>query len=179
MKKWTFTLFILFFITGFTYSQQDLLNLLGNDEAKKTNYTEATFKTTKVILCHSVEIPAPGVLQFMISHHFGYVNSGFYEFFGLDQATTRFGFEYGIFNRLSLGIGRSMYEKTYDGYFVFKILMQSTGLKKMPVTLNVFAQTSINTLKWQYPDRSSKKGGIRDQPGQTGRVEIYGFQGLS
>jgi hypothetical protein len=91
----------------------------------------------------------------MISHHFGKVNSGAYEFFGLDHATMRLGFEYGIFDRLSVGIGRSTYEKTYDGYFVFKILRQSTGAQKMPFTLNFLASTSVYALKCTYPERTN------------------------
>ena len=40
----------------------------------------------------------------MVSHHFGTLNQGFYEFFGLDQATTRIGFEYGVNDWLGIGI---------------------------------------------------------------------------
>lgn len=88
---------------------QDLLDLLGEDEPT-TEFTYATFKTTRIINGHSVENPADGVLLFMISHRFGKLNSGAYDFFGLDQATIRLGFEYGIGERLSVGIGRSLSE---------------------------------------------------------------------
>jgi len=92
---------------------QDLMDVFG-DEPPTTNYTYATFKTTRVVSGHSVENPANGVLLFMISHHFGKVNSGAYDFFGLDQATIRLGLEYGVNDFLSVGVGRSSYQKTYD-----------------------------------------------------------------
>ena len=46
-------------------------------------------------------MPAPGVLQMMISHRFGRVNGGLYELFGLDQANMRMGFSYGIQGNLN------------------------------------------------------------------------------
>ena len=129
-------------------AQDDLMDLLG-DTPKTTEYTYATFKTTRIINSQSVENPAEGVLMFLIQHRFGRINTGAYEFFGLDQATIRLGLEYGITKRLSVGIGRSSYEKTYDGFLKYKILRQSTGLRKMPVSMSYFVSTAITSLKWE------------------------------
>jgi len=128
-------------------AQDDLMNLLS-DQPKTTDYAYATFKTTRIINAQSIENPAEGVLIFMIQHRFGRINTGIYEFFGLDQATTRLGLEYGITKRLSVGIGRSSFEKTYDGYLKYKILRQSTGARKMPFSMSYFVSTAINSLKW-------------------------------
>ena len=124
------------------------MDLLG-ETPKTTDYTYATFKTTRIINSQSVENPAEGVLMFLIQHRFGRINTGAYEFFGLDQATIRLGLEYGITKRLSVGIGRSSYEKTYDGFLKYKILRQSTGLRKMPVSMSYFVSTAITSLKWE------------------------------
>ena len=62
-------------------------------------------------------MPGSKDLHFLISHRFGAVNTGIYNFFGLDQATTRLGLEYGIADILSVSIGRSTYEKTYDARY--------------------------------------------------------------
>lgn len=129
-------------------AQDDLMALFDEEEAT-TEYTYATFKTTRVINSHSIENPAPGVLLFMIQHRFGQVNTGPYELFGLDQATIRLGFEYGVNDRLSLGIGRSSFGKTYDGFAKFKVLRQSTGIVNMPLTLSYYASTAVTSLKWQ------------------------------
>jgi hypothetical protein len=98
-------------------------------------------------LGQSVENPAKGNLIFVIQHHFGYVNQGIYELFGLDQATIRLGFEYGITDWLMVGIGRSSYGKTYDGNVKIRILRQSTGEKNSPVSVNYFGSIGVNTLK--------------------------------
>lgn len=133
---------------------QDLLDLLGEDEPT-TEFTYATFKTTRIINGHSVENPADGVLLFMISHRFGKLNSGAYDFFGLDQATIRLGFEYGIGERLSIGIGRSSYQKAYDGFVKYKILRQSSGDRTIPLTMTWFSSMDLFSLKWQDTERKN------------------------
>lgn len=133
---------------------QDLMNVFGEDE-KTTDYAYATFKTTRIVNGHSVENPANGVLLFMISHNFGKVNSGAYDFFGLDQATIRLGLEYGLNHFLSIGIGRSSYQKSYDGFLKAKVLRQSKGARNMPVTLTLFSSLDIFSLKWQNTERKN------------------------
>lgn len=141
-------------LTPFGSYGQDLMDVFGEDEPA-TDFAYATFKTTRVVSGHSVENPANGVLLFMISHHFGKINSGAYELFGLDQATIRLGLEYGINDFLSVGIGRSTYQKTYDGFLKAKVLRQSKGARNMPVTLTLFSAMDIYTLKWQDTEREN------------------------
>jgi hypothetical protein len=132
----------------------DLMSLLEKEMTpsnEMTFYTTATFKTTRLVNGHSVENVAKGVLDVKISHRFGNINEGGYELFGLDKATMRMGFDYGITRYLMVGIGRSTYQKTYDGYFKLKILRQSKGKRKMPVTLSYVPTIALNTLKYQDP----------------------------
>ncbi|MFN9802178.1 MAG: DUF5777 family beta-barrel protein, partial [Bacteroidota bacterium] len=110
---------------------EDLLSLLGDEET--TDYATASFKTTRIINLHSVEQAAGGVLDFRISHRFGFINTGVYELFGLDGATIRIGMEYGINDRIMLGAGRSSFNKTYDAFTKVKILRQSSGKRTMPI----------------------------------------------
>jgi hypothetical protein len=131
-----------------SYAQDDLMDMLSS-EPESVEYVYATFKTTRVMNGHSIENPAPGTLLFLIQHRFGRVNTGIYELFGLDQASIRLGFEYGINDRLSVGFGRSSFEKTYDGFAKYKILRQSTGAKKMPVTMSYYVSAAITSLKWE------------------------------
>ncbi|HRV83858.1 MAG TPA: DUF5777 family beta-barrel protein [Saprospiraceae bacterium] len=131
----------------------DLLSLLGNDDV--TEYATAAFKTNRVINLHSLESTAGGVLDFKINHRFGFINGGPYEFFGLDNAMMRLGFDYGITDQLTVGIGRSSFQKSFDGFLKYKILRQSTGKKVMPVTLAVLASSSLNSVKWADPTRDN------------------------
>ncbi len=139
----------LLFFTGMAQEDDDLMNLLNDNEAKQTvNYTYATFKTTRIINSQTIEQPAKGVLLFLIQHRFGKLNTGAYELFGLDQATIRLGLEYGITDRLSVGLGRSSLQKTFDGFVKYKVLRQSTGARKMPVSMSYYLSSSITSLKW-------------------------------
>jgi hypothetical protein len=132
---------------------QDLLSLLGREET--TEYAAASFKTNRVINLHSLESTAAGILDVKISHRFGFISGGLYELFGLDQSSIRIGADYGISDRLTIGGGRSSYEKTYDGFLKYKILRQSTGLREMPVTVAILGSAAITTLKWADPTRDN------------------------
>tara|TARA_B100000780_G_scaffold276491_1_gene245182 strand:- start:429 stop:1346 length:918 start_codon:yes stop_codon:yes gene_type:complete len=155
-KSLLFTLFLGLIIPN-VQAQEDLLSLLENDSTPDSTvvYTEASFKTTRVVNSHSLENTAPGVLDFKINHRFGEINTGGYEMFGLDQASMRLGFDYGVTERLMVGIGRSTWNKTYDGFVKYKVLRQSSGFKKMPVTLIWFSGMYVNSLKWAEPDREN------------------------
>jgi len=123
---------------------------MGPDK-EQIRYTTATFKTTRLVNGHSVENVGKGVLDVKISHRFGHVNEGGYELFGLDKATMRMGMDYGITRYLMVGIGRSTFQKTYDGFFKLKILRQSAGKRKMPVTLSYVPTIALKTLKYDDP----------------------------
>ncbi len=140
--------------TARVYSQDDLMDLFGEEEPT-TEYAYASFKTTRISVGQSIENPPNGNLIFVVSHHFGTLNQGFYEFFGLDQATTRIGFEYGVNDWLGIGIGRSTLNKTFDGFVKVKILRQSSGHRNMPLSISYYGNTAISTLKWQDPDRTN------------------------
>ena len=120
---------------------------VSGDDKNNTNYTTATFKSTRLIDGHTVENVGKGVLDFRISHRFGKVNGGGYDLFGLDNATMRMSFDYGITNRFMVGIGRSTFEKTYDAFFKVKLLRQSTGAKRMPLTVSYVPTVALKTLK--------------------------------
>ena len=134
--------------------EDDLLSLLGEEE-ETTEYVTASFKTNRVVNLHSLESTAAGVLDVKISHRFGTLNGGAYELFGLDNASIRIGADFGITDRITVGLGRSSFQKTYDGFVKYKFLRQSAGKRTMPVTASLLASTAVQTLKWQNPDREN------------------------
>ena len=93
-----------------------------------------------------VNLPAH-VLDVRISHRFDPINNGLYNFFGLDAAVMRLGFDYGITNNVMIGLGHSVYQKTYDAFFKVRLLKQSTGQVLMPVSLSFVPTFAVNTLK--------------------------------
>ncbi|MTI31308.1 hypothetical protein E1171_10845 [Cytophagales bacterium RKSG123] len=129
-------------------AQDDLLDMLENENQKNSiTYANATFKSNRLVNGHSVEMVGEGVLNFVISHKFGRLNSGFYDLFGLDDANIRLGFDYGFSDRFNAGFGRNSFEKTYDGYLKYQLLRQSSGQRTTPITLTAFSSIAINTLK--------------------------------
>lgn len=134
-------------------SEEDLLSLIGSEEEQ--NYTTATFKTTRIINMQSVENAAAGVMDFRISHRFGFLNTGAYNLFGLDQALMRFGFEYGVTDRLMVGVGRSNVNKAYDSFMKYKILRQGSGKRNIPISVSYFASAVCNTVHWTDPTRDN------------------------
>lgn len=112
--------------------------------AQNKVYVHETFRGTRVVNGHSVETMNEGELEFLISHRFGPVNGGTYELFGLDQASIRFGLEYGIKKWFNVGFGRSSFGKHYDAFLKVALLRQSD---QMPISLVAFSSAAINTLR--------------------------------
>lgn len=147
--------FLIFLICTSLSAQDDLMDLLNESTEESVSFTTATFKSTRIMNGHSIERMPSGQLDFRISHRFGRLNSGAYEFFGLDQSSIRLGFEYGITDWLMVGVGRGSFEKTYDGFVKFSPLRQSSGGKTMPVSISIFSSVALETLKRAEPEQSN------------------------
>lgn len=141
--KYVFTLGLAL-LSLFAFAQDDLLKELEDSEPKTNVATIATFSGTRIVNGHSVETRSKNVLEFIITHRFGAINSGAYEAFGLDNSVVRIGLEYGITDRLMVGIGRTSSDKTFDYFAKFKVLRQS---ETMPVTVTAFGSASYLGLK--------------------------------
>jgi len=136
-------------------AQDDLEALLNASEAPEVHYSKYAFKSTRIINGHSIENVSAGVLDFRILHRFGALNGGPYEFFGLDQANMRMSFDYGITDRLQIGIGRSNIGKEFDGLVKYKILRQSSGARNMPISVSWVSGGLINSQRWADPNREN------------------------
>jgi hypothetical protein len=64
----------------------------------------------------------------------------------------RIGLDYGISNRLEVGLGRSTYNKEFDGFFKFRLLRQSTGKAAMPLSISLVSTAILRTQKDQPTD---------------------------
>jgi len=135
-------------------SSQTLEDILDENTTETVEvYEEAVFKATRIVKTQSTKNPYPKELIFIVSHHFGKLNSGTYDFFGLDQSTIRLGLDYGINKFLCIGVGRSSNEKVIDGYVKAKLLKQNKPGKGMPVSMSWFSDMTIKTLKWKNPEQ--------------------------
>lgn len=150
-------LLLLFSITASkSFAQQPDLFKETADSTKKlqTDIVRSTFKTTRLINGHSIENVGRGILDFRISHRFGAINQGGKNFFGLDNAFTRLDLDYGITDKLMVGISRGTYEKEFTSFLKYKILRQSTGASSMPISLSYVATAFLRTRDVFDPNAS-------------------------
>lgn len=164
-KKIGFIILLLF--TGAAVQAQDssLLKMLDDSMAAhpKKAYVFGTFKAEHIVNMQTIESPAQGNLNFVIQHRFGTLNSGSYNFFGLDNATLRLGLDYGITDDLAVGVGRSSYLKTFDGYLKYKLFKQTEG-GGMPVSVSLigtitdFTQDLTDEVFLNASDRTAYSG---------------------
>lgn len=110
---------------------------------------ENIFKTTKVINLQSVEMLGAGVLDVKINHRFGAINSGQYNFYGLDNSSVRLGGEYGINSNLTIGLGRQGYDKTYDAFLKYRIMSQTSDNKK-PFSVILLGSATYRNTRFTY-----------------------------
>ncbi len=155
MKKIIYLLSI-FLSLIYSVSAQDIDELMDSELSVTKQYATATFKSTHIINSHSVAQLKKNHLNFIIYHRFGAVTGGISKFFGIDNANMRLGFEYGLNDWLTVGIGRSNYEKTYDGFLKARLLRQSKGGKfSSPVTITYLAASEIFTRPFNDPNRKN------------------------
>ena len=145
MTKRILVLSIVIFSSIFVFSQK---------EDDKNKFVEQTFSGARVVIGQSVDIAPNGEMHLDIQHHFGPLNSGFYDFFGFDQAATRIGLHYSFNDWLAIGVGRTTIEKVWDGSLKIRVLRQKTN-GGMPLSLTYFTSMGINSLKWDDNTRTN------------------------
>lgn len=154
-KYFIIIVFFSFCIPFNSIAQEDLLEMLESSQDPQTDFTIATFKSTRLVSGHSIETNGKRVLQFMIQHRFGTLNSGWRDLWGLDNSTIRLGFEYGITDQLNIGLGRSSFLKTYDGMIKWRFLRQKSGAKTFPLSATAVSSIYLNSSEWSNPDREN------------------------
>jgi len=104
-------------------------------------------------------------LNSLIMHNFGLVSSGIEDFYGLDQgAAVRLGIDYGISDKLSVGIGRTSIEDNVDVRFKYTVFRQLKS-DKIPVEVAIKSDLGINTQKerafdFEFSERLNYFGSI-------------------
>lgn len=155
VKGLLFSLAISFMAISSSAQDDDLFDLLDAEEQPQRVYTIATFKSTRLVSGHSVETNAKGVLQFLIGHRFGRLNSGWRNLYGIDNATIRLGFDYGLTDNLNIGIGRASFQKTFDGNVKYRLMRQQSGERSYPITITWVSAVYMLSNEWPQPNREN------------------------
>lgn len=144
-------------------TQAQEINLFAEKDSllPTKDYVQATFKSTRLVHGHSVEVQKPGVLDFRVHHRFGVVSNGIYDFFGLDNASTLIGLDYGLCKNINIGASRSTNLKQMEVFAKYKFLSQTTQ-KGSPITATLFANainrtadiSAANGTKLSFSDKT-------------------------
>jgi len=123
---------------------------------------EEIFLAPGIIGSASVTNIPKGNVNFTILHTFGIMTDGADDLFGLDAAANiRFGLDYGLSDRLSIGVGRSRFDKLFDFRFKGKLLRQ-TNDDRIPIEIAVKGDAGIMTEKngYDFTDRLNYFGSV-------------------
>ena len=174
LRSLNILVFALFVSLSATAQNVDLFSETTN--ATNTDFTTGTFKATRIINGQSIENVGAGILDFRILHRFGPLSDGGYNFFGLDQASMRLGLDYGLTDRLMIGIGRSTFEKQYDGFLKYKIIRQQQGQRNIPFSVSYassFIYKSLREAATTYTPYVSDKFSFSHQLLLASKVNDY------
>jgi hypothetical protein len=105
---------------------------------------KATFTTNMLIDNQTVTQPFQGNINFEIYHRFSNFSNGIKDLYGVfGSANTRLGLEYGITDRISVGIGTTKNYQLQDINWKIAILQQ-TQSGSMPISLSYFGNMVID-----------------------------------
>lgn len=136
MKKIIFAL--LFPIVAL--AQNDLLSEI--DTVKTDMKVESAFKSLKIVNLESTKLAGKGDFYLIVAHRFDYVNHGFDDFFGIDNANTQIKFLFALKNWLNVQIARSGFQETID--LGIKYRLKSQEKDGFPFAIVGFNSVAIN-----------------------------------
>ncbi|MBX2820226.1 MAG: hypothetical protein KTR29_11115 [Rhodothermaceae bacterium] len=156
-------LFYFFFVVSIIIVPTlDLAAQMPRQRANPSGPVDEVFWAPRVVHLTSVTNLEKNNLDFNIKHTFGVLTNGVEDLFGLDAAANiRFGLDYGITDWLSVGVGRSRFDKLYDGRFKLNALRQKKD-GSIPLELAFTGNAAILTVKngYEVADRLSYMGGV-------------------
>lgn len=132
---------LLFLLPISLFAQDDLLKEL--DTVNENEIITSSFKSLKIVNLESTKLAEKGDFYFIVSHRFDYLKNGFEDFFGLDNATTRLQFLYGLSKNMTIHLSRSGFLKTYEGALKYRLLSQKTN--GSPFELVGFSSVAVNS----------------------------------
>jgi hypothetical protein len=129
---------LIYFMFYPAFSQDSTINQPNNKPVKNTFETGILFDQQTVVS------PLPKSFDFVIQHRFGLVNNGISDLFGIfATANIRMGLNFGITNRIMVGLGTTKYNKLQDINWKVAILRQ-TRSGSMPVSVSYFGNMVID-----------------------------------
>jgi len=135
---------ILLLLPTLTIAQDDLFSEI--DVEAEEDYKSAAFKGLKIVNFESTKMISNKELYFIVSHRFGSIETGFKDFFGLDQAVTRLSLLYGITDGINIGVSRSSFRKIYESSLKMRLVREKKGGSPFTIvsSSNILLNTSLD-----------------------------------
>jgi hypothetical protein len=132
---------LIFLIPILSLAQDDLFSEI--DTETKVDFKSAAFKGLKIVNFESTKMISKKEMYFVVSHRFGSIETGFKDFFGLDQAVTRLNLLYGLSDGINIGVSRSSFRKIYESSLKMRLIREKKG--GFPFTVVSSSNILINT----------------------------------
>lgn len=137
MKKFLIVLSLSLYITSL-FAQQDTTQT--NEKSKPVRFT---FGTGILIENQTIATPFKGQLEMEIHHRFSMIKN-YHDLFGIyGSANTRIGLNYGITDRLMIGVGTTKDYQLQDIQWKYQILQQTEN-NSMPVSVAYYGNFVID-----------------------------------
>jgi len=134
-------LFLSVLSSGLVFSQEDLLKDIDTIKTN-TEISPPAFKGLQIVTAQSTKLTAKNEWYIVVAHRFGDISTGFKNFFGLDEASTKLGVIYGLTDGISVSLSRETNMKTFELGAKYRLLKQN---EEIPVDLVGYNVMAINT----------------------------------
>lgn len=109
-----------------------------------------TFESSLLIDNHTVMSPYKGMIEFEIHHRFDKVTNGYSTMFGVySPANIRLGLNYGVTDKLMLGVGITKDYSLWDFQGKYAILQQ-TESGRIPLSVSYFGNVAVEARADEY-----------------------------
>ncbi|MBB6372164.1 DUF5777 family beta-barrel protein [Chryseobacterium shigense] len=142
-------LFLSVLASGLASAQEDLLKDIDTLKTTTEN-SQPAFKALQIVTGQSTKLSAKNEWYIVVAHRFGDISTGFKNFFGLDDASTKLGVIYGVTDNVSVSLSRETNMKTFEGAVKYKFVKQTENFPADIVGYNVMA-LNTDLDKDNYP----------------------------
>lgn len=152
---------VLLCVTYMSYAQTDLQTLLNEVKTPDSLlFTQATFKTVKLGVGHTVETRKKGALQITLGTRYWNVpTEGKRNSFLVDRFSANFGVDYAFTDRLTFGSSVTSFDGVLNGYGKYRLLRQKDD-DKTPLGITLVQNISSLTRDFSgviLPEKNSDK----------------------
>jgi hypothetical protein len=131
-----------FYTTG-----QSLLDKLEKEPIDTVAHVLGTFQGTRISIGHSVETRKKNTLEVSFMSRYWNVEQESSNSFIADRMCARFGLDYGISDKLTVGAGVGVPNGIFDGYFKYRLAQQKTDNSGIPFGITLVQAGTYRTRR--------------------------------